>query len=349
MKEKRLLIVMGSMGRGGAEKVISNVSEYFANKGWKVWIALLLFNKVDYVLHKGVQIVDLSGATQSRLKRLPYWIKSIRKLIKQVKPDTILSFAARINVITLISTLGLKKKVVVSERNDPFCDGRSKGVDLLTNWLYPKAHSVVFQTKRSTTYFKGLNNSCIIPNPVSIQCGAEEAVPGKIVTVGRLMPQKNQKMLISAFAEVNKKFPYSELHVYGEGELRGELEEQINSLGLSNKVFLQGNVLELHKRISDAAIFVLPSDYEGLSNALLEAMMMGLPCISTDCAGSDEYITDGENGLLTSVGNEAQMISAMTRLLENPEEAKVFGERAAKTAEGLQKDIIMEKWYSVME
>lgn len=342
------MIVMGSMGRGGAEKVISNVSEYFANRGWKVWIALLLFNNVDYVLHKDVQIVDLSGSTQSRLKRLPYWLKSIRKLTKEIKPDTILSFAARINVITLLANLGLKTKTVVSERNDPFCDGRSKGVDLLTNWLYPKAHSVVFQTKRSTTYFKNLNNSCIIPNPVSVQCMAGQAVPGKIVTVGRLTAQKNQKMLISAFAEVNKQFPYTELHVYGEGELREELTQQIKQLGLSDKVFLQGNVLELHGKISDAAIFVLPSDYEGLSNALLEAMMMGLPCISTDCAGSDEYITDGENGLLTSVGNQSQMTDAIIRLLKNPDEAESFGKRAAKTAEGLQKDIIMEKWYSVI-
>ena len=349
-KEKKIVIVLGGMKRGGAERVISYIANYLAEKGWRVWIALLLFNQVDYILHENVKIVDLAGTTQSRIKRLPLWLAGLRTTVKEIQPDTVLAFAARINIITQIACLGLKTKVVVSERNDPYSDGRSKGVDLLTNWLYPKAEAVVFQTRRASTYFEKnkLNNAVIIPNPVEVQCKAVYAKKGKIVTVGRLAEQKNQKMLINAFAEVKKKFPEIELHIFGEGNLRSDLETQIESLGLKESVFLRGNVIDIHQQISDAALFVLSSDYEGLSNALLEAMMMGLPCISTECAGSDEYIISGKNGLLTPVADAKAMVDAMCRLLSNDDEAQCLGKSAEKTVAGLYKDIIINKWYDVI-
>lgn len=351
MRDKKLMIVLGSMSRGGAERVISHISEYFAAKGWNVWIVLLLFHKVDYTLHENVKVVNLTGSTQSRVKRVPYWIRGIRKLVKEIQPDTVLSFAARINIITQFACLGLKQNVVVSERNDPFSDGRSKNVDRMTNWLYPKAKAVVFQTKRSTTYFQKLNlkNACVIPNPVAVECLAEGTVPGKIVTVGRLTLQKNQKMLIDAFAEVKKEFPYAVLHLFGGGELREDLVARAERLGLSDSVFFRGNVSDVHQQMKDAALFVLPSDYEGLSNALLEAMMMGLPCISTDCAGSDEYIKSGENGLLVPVGDTEALTKAMRRMLQNEEEAKLFGQRAAQTVAGLNKETILREWSRVLE
>lgn len=351
MKEKKLVIVIGSMGRGGAERVISHISEHFANKGWKVWIALLLANKVDYVLHENVQIVDLSGSTESRLKRLPHWLRGLRKLVKKVRPDSVLSFAARINIITQLACTGLKTRIIVSERNDPYCDGRSKMTDILTRWLYPKAEAVVFQTKRATTYFEkaNLKNALIIPNPVAVQCEAGAFTPGKIVTVGRLTAQKNQKLLIDAFANVKKDFPFAELHIFGEGELRDALTAQIEGLSLADSVFLRGNLPDVHQQIADAAMFVLPSDYEGLSNALLEAMMMGLPCISTDCAGSDEYIENEKNGLLIHTGDQAALVAAIRRLLENREEAQAFGKEARGRVLGLQRDAILAEWMSVIE
>lgn len=116
----------------------------------------------------------------------------------------------------------------------------------------------------------------------------------KIVTVGRLTVQKNQKLLIESFSEVLKKYPNIILEIYGDGEKREELKYIIKTLGVSNNVIFKGNILNVHEAIADAGLFVLSSDYEGLSNALMEAMMMGLPCISTTCAGSDELISDGK-------------------------------------------------------
>ena len=140
---KKLVVVLGSMGRGGAERVVSIISDFYANKGWKVYIVLLLSNKVDYELNENVEVIDLSGKTASRIKRLPSWLFGIRRVVKEIKPDTVLSFAARINIIVQLAVKGLKQKVVVSERNDPYSDGRSKVVDFFTSRLYPKAHTVI--------------------------------------------------------------------------------------------------------------------------------------------------------------------------------------------------------------
>lgn len=347
-ENRRLLIVMGSMSRGGAERVISHISEYFVQKGWQVKIALLLSNRVDYELAEGVEIVDLTGNTLSRWKRLPGWLKGLRRLGKEFHPDTVLSFVARINVITYIALWGLGLKLVVSERNDPFSDGRPKYVDILTAIQYPKVHAVVYQTRRSLNYFKNPGRAEIIPNPVAVKCTADEPKTGRIVSVGRLTKQKNQTMLIRAFAKVKKEFPEAELTVYGEGELRESLTELAESLGVGDAVHLPGNILDLHEQIKDASVFALSSDYEGLSNALLEAMMMGLPVVSTDCAGSDEYIENGKNGLLTPVGDEDAMAEAIKTMLRDPSAARKMGEEGAKTAQPLQKDIIMEKWYEVL-
>ena len=346
-----MLIFLGSMGRGGAERVISLISDYFVKQNWDVTIALLLTYRVDYPLDERIKVVDLSYGGGSRIKRLPKWFFGIRKLVKEERPDTILSFAARINVIVQSACIGLGQNIVVSERNDPYMDGRGRFVDLMTTIFYPKAKAVVFQTKRAESYFSKLKlkNTTIIANPISVACERGNMCAGKIVSVGRLSPQKNQKMLIRAFSRILPQFPNAELYIYGEGELRKELTAMIVELGLNEKVHLPGNVLNLHETISDANAFVLPSDYEGLSNALCEALMMGLPVISTNCSGSDEYITNGENGILIDVGNEDELVNALTTVLQSDELAIGLGTKAKEQSIIFEKERILQAWYSLLD
>lgn len=350
MKNRKLLIVLGSLGRGGAEKVVSLIANDLSLKGWKVTIALLLFNKVDYELNKEVKIVDLSQENVSRVKALPFWLLGIRKIVKEFGPDVILSFAARINIITQLACIGYKKNIVVSERNDPYMDGRSIFVDILTNVLYPKAKSVVFQTERAASYFSKNKRikSCIIPNPISVKCYAEKAQPNKIVSVGRLEPQKNQQMLIKVFATIVNKYPNAKLYIYGEGTLKDELLALITKLDIQDKVTLAGNVLNVHEQIADAEIFVLPSNYEGLSNALLEAMMMGLPCISTNCAGSDEYIENEINGLLVPVGDANALKCAILKMLTINELREKCGKEAQKVEKRVSASITLQQWGNIL-
>ena len=158
----------------------------------------------------------------------------------------------------------------------------------------------------------------IIPNPIekiSIGKVKKEKV---IINVGKLMDQKNQKLLIKAFSKIADKYPEYKLKIYGEGPKRKELESLVKELGLSEKVEMPGWTPDIFDKVAAAELFVLSSDYEGLSNALLEAMMLGVPCISTDCAGSNEIIRNNINGILVPAGGLKELVSAMQRILNDP-------------------------------
>ena len=349
--EKKIIFILGSMGKGGAERVISILSQDFANRGWQTDICMLLFNKVEYELNPTTSVHDFSNGGGSRIKRLPYWLKAIRSVVLKENPDVIVSFAARINIITMLACLGLHKKIVVSERNDPNADGRGRIVDFLTNLLYPRAAAVVFQTKRAMNYFgdRVKKRGCIIPNPITVDAYVGVTNKNKIVTVGSMKEQKNHILLIEAFSDVVRKHPELELTIYGEGTLRKKIQNRIDELGISENVFMPGVSSTVHKDISDASIFVLSSDYEGLSNALLEAMMMGIPCISTNCAGSDEYVEDGVNGLLTPVGDRNALASAIVGFVENDELRERCGREAKKVSERVGLERTLEQWRRVTE
>ena len=340
----RIVFIIGSMSRGGAERVISILSDEYVKRGWQVDILCLLSNRVEYPIHPNVHVYDLSGQTESRWRRFPGWLKSIRCYVKRKQPDVVVSFVARINIITQLATLGLRTNLVVSERNDPKHDGRSWMVNVAARILYPRVSKVVFQTQRAQSYFPYLHNTCLITNPITVTTVARESSVSKIVSVGRLTAQKNQQMLIDAFAKIASLFPKYTLEIYGEGELRSALQMQIDRLNLQDRVSMPGNVLNIHERIMDAALFVLPSDYEGLSNALLEAMMMGLPCISTDCAGSDEYIRHGQNGLLVSVGDTEELSAAMHKMLADRAYARSLGVAARMDSATFARETVVQQW-----
>lgn len=332
--------------------MVSIIADELCQRGWEVAICLLLSNQVEYSINPQVKIVDMTGDMNlSRLKRLPGWIREIRCFTKKYKPDVILSFVARINIIAQLATLGLKIPIIVSERNDPKSDGRGILVDFMTRLLYPHAKSVVFQTKRAQGYFSESvrKNSVIITNPIEVSSYRKNVTRGKVVTVGRLMPQKNHIMLIDAFAQLCCSFQEMELYIYGEGYLYGHLEAYAEKLGVKTKVHLMGNVRDIHNQISDAEMFVLSSDYEGLSNALLEAMMLSIPCISTRCAGSDEYIINNENGLLVDVGDKSALVEAMIKLHLDPDCAKRLGLSARESSKLFERKNVIDKWCEITE
>ena len=349
MQKKRILFILGSMSRGGAERVISILSDAYARRGWDVDIICLLSGRVEYDLHAHVRVLDFSGKTESRWARFPGWLKNIRQYIKNERPDVVVSFAARINIITQLAALGLGTRLIVSERNDPKQDGRSMLIRLATRLLYPNAAGVVFQTKRAQSYFPYLKNACLIANPISVRAKASDVPTKKIVSVGRLTKQKNQKMLIEAFAAIASDYPEYKLEIYGEGELRSALQVQIEQLALQDRIRLPGNVLNIHERIQDAALFVLSSNYEVLSNALLEAMMMGLPCVSTNCAGSDEYIRHEQNGVLVPVGDRQALSEAISRMLQDRSYAQRMGACAHEDSLVFAQDTVIKQWFKAIE
>lgn len=347
---KRIAFLIGSMGKGGAERVISVIANDFANKGWKVDILLLLDDNCAYNLHKNINLIPICDTQKSRIKQLPYWLKRIRTYAREKSPHTIVSFVARINIITLLACIGMKKNIIVSERNDPSADGRSSFVKVATYLLYPLSNCIVFQTKRAKHCFPSYirKNSMIIPNPINVNVKHQSDIENKIVSVGRLIEQKNHSMLIDAFQSIHQMYPDFKLCIYGEGKLRERLQRQIEEYDLKEFVDLPGNITNIHEEIANAKMFVLPSNYEGLSNALLEAMSIGLPCISTNCAGSDEVIKHNYNGKLISIGNTAELIESMKELIENDALSKEIRAQAKESSKKFNSVTVLKKWEKIL-
>lgn len=349
----KIVFFIGSLGGGGAERVISILANHYRRRGWDVEIALLLKNEVAYQLDCGIKIVDLTGKYASYFKNLPGWMKRTRKYLKQSKPDRVVSFVGRINALVLLCAFGMNLPIIVSERNDPKRDGRGKLMLALCNMCYgfKNCKAVVHQTKYEESCFspKLAKKNYVIPNPIEVKAQRGQAQRGRIVTAGRLIEQKNHAMLISAVTSLANDFPEIYVDIYGNGALQPRLQEQIDQNNLQDVITLHGNVSDLHDRISTADIFVMTSEFEGLSNALLEAMMLGLPCITTDYPGADEAIRDGESGLIVPRGDAHKLAEAIRRILVDDELRARLSENALATSDNYKKDSVLVLWENVIE
>ncbi|WP_207667919.1 glycosyltransferase [Serpentinicella alkaliphila] len=321
---------------GGAERVLVNLANKLSENGNVVKIIVFDEGQSDYELQKGIDVVSYKTNTSNKLFTFFSMIINMRRAILDTNPDLLISFLTTTNIYALLGNLLHNKTIIISERNDPNQDPEQWYYRLLRKFIYPLASGFVFQTNDAKKYFsKNIQNrSTVIPNPVFIDLIDNFHIEKKntIVCVGRLEPQKNQKMLIDAFEIIKDDFPDFSLDIYGDGSLRTELQEYINNKSLQNIVTLKGRVKNLHEQIIGASLFVLPSNYEGMSNALMEAMALGIPCISTDCpiGGSADLIKNNVNGILIAVNDVDQLICAMRKILGNKDFSTKLATEATK-------------------
>lgn len=346
----KIAYTVGSLSGGGAERVVSRLANEMHKMGHEVAIFLIADSTVSYPIVDGVKIYPIQPKIQIRGLRYLFRQRAYKKAIKRFAPDVVVSFTAAVNIFVLSSLKNTKMKIIVSERNNPYVDPVSEKARKKRDKLYEKADGLVFQTADAQAYFsrtiqaKGI----VVANPL------EEGLPlpfegereKRIVTVGRLEPQKNQRLLIDAFAKIATNFPAHKLEIYGEGKLRNELQAYVEALGLKERVFLKGYHKDIIDKIYKAELFVLPSNYEGMSNALMEAMAIGLPVISTDhpIGGAKELIENEINGLLVPVNNVEALMEAMTMVLTNQEVQKKYSTNAIELKKSLFISEITNKW-----
>ena len=337
------------MARGGASKVLCLLADGFAERGWEVNLVFLRVQKA-YQVNKKVNVISLCQPDSDPPKVCQ--ISIIHNYLRKTPCDVVISFLIEVNMITLTSYWGARKPVIIiQECNDPKL-ASSKPLFAASKIIYGLADYVVFQTNRVKNYYsKSIQEkSSVIYNPVDIEVQQENITDSKkIVSVGRLIEQKNHLLLLSAFHCFLESHADYTLHIYGDGKLQSIIDTRINDLGLKNKVFLEGNQEHVQKRIVDAEMFVLSSNHEGLSNALLEAMGIGIPCISTDCAGSDEIIEDHVNGILVPVGDKKSLYRAMCELADNRSLRESIQVESHKIKAVIDKDIIIKKWIDIVE
>ena len=354
---KKIVFLVPSMSYGGAERVISILSNEWVKLGYEVAIISMDKEKREvYPLNDKIRLKFVDEAhlrTPSDCVRL---IKRVRKELLMEKPDIVLSFINSTAAFACLALRGTGIPVIFSERNDPYSNINGWKAKLFQRIALHDAAHIVFQTEGARAYYKAKirDKSSIILNPIEIKSniGTENRrKEKKIVSVGRLCAQKNQKLLIDAFEMVQKNHPEYKLEIYGEGELRTELEEQIKCAGLSDFVILPGVKQNVFDYINAAAVFVFSSDYEGLPNALIEAMALGMPCVSTDCSpgGAREIIQNYENGILVPCGDKEKMAVAINFLLDNKEEAEKMGKEARKIRERLDAEKIAKRWITLLD
>jgi glycosyltransferase involved in cell wall biosynthesis len=259
---------------------------------------------------------------------------------------------ADVNIYTLYATKGMDIPVIVSERNDPNNDPEKKWIRKLRDRVYRKADGFVFQTKDAKEYFDGKlpadSSSVIIPNPITSGLPYRNYKGGqkRLITASRLNAQKNLPMMIKAVGALREKGYDVILDIFGDGPDREVLEKYIGELNLSDTVLLRGFSKEVHKEMASSYAFLLSSDYEGISNSMLEALAIGLPVVVTDCpiGGARQFVRSGENGLLVPVRDTSAFTEAIEKVVSDEEYAALIGESAKDVRNVLQIDKITDLW-----
>jgi glycosyltransferase involved in cell wall biosynthesis len=357
-KMKTCFVIQG-LKKGGAERVLSLIANKFYENGDDVIIALSETpDDIMYPVNSGINIVDVSNHDphSSLILKRCNMIRNLRELLKKEKPDVCISFITRTNICTIIASKGLKIPVIISERNNPLVDPKRKLTRLLRDIIYPFAKGFVFQTEFAASCFpeRIVKRSVVIPNPVTDEVYNEPEKVQKrkeIITACRLENQKNIPMLIKAFSNIVQTYQEYKLLIYGEGSLRDSLEQMILEFQISDKVKLMGQRDDLIQLMFNSEIFVLSSDYEGMPNALAEAMSVGLACISTDCPayGSRFLIQDQENGILIPVGNQQALEDALNKLINDRKLYLKVSQNARLVKDRLSEKKIVNMWREYIE
>lgn len=354
-KQKHIAMLIGALSKGGAERVLVNLADYFANKGYRVTMVTQYKKENEYPLNEKVKrvISDISEeeTTKSRAVNFSRRFLKLRNIWKEEKPDVILSFIGKNNMMAIMTSRFLHIPVAVSVRAEPTEEYYNAWMRFMARHLFSKADGVILQTRRCFDFFpeKVRKKAVILKNPVSGGFFREryEGVREKTVTaVGRIDENKNHELLIRAFAEIADEFPEYQLIIYGEGDKRKELQKLALQMGYENRIRLPGSIDNVSEAIYKTSVFVLSSNTEGIPNTLIEAMIMGLAVIATDCpcGGPAELIDHGENGLLTPVGDVNKMKENLHFVLNNLQQAEKMGISARKTLDIYRPEKVYGEW-----
>lgn len=347
---KNIVFIMNNIGDGGAERVGITVAKYLASHGNNVYIAKMFSAYNDYSVEGIKEIITLPNAKNRVIKHLKRLI-AFSNFCGKKKIDTVIVMGVGDMMIHYFRKTHPKVNLILSERNDPTSQySVDKVLGKRVNMFLEEADHVVFQTEDAKAYFspevqaKGV----IIPNP--IKPDLPEPFMGErrkeIVNFCRLNKQKNLPLLFEAFEKLHTEFPEYTLKIYGRGELREELEKSITENRQSAYIKIEDFAKNIHEKIRDAAMYVSSSDFEGISNSMLEAMAIGLPVICTDCpaGGARMMIKNGENGLLVPIRDAEALCQAMKYLINNPQKAQMLSKESVKIKEKLSEEKICQRW-----
>lgn len=349
----KLIFAIPDLGSGGAERVVSILTYHLIQKGYDVEILLMFGSEIKYRIHNNVKITNLNLFDFPKNKR----IGILRSYLKEQKDshNNIIVFSFQVTCLKylLVSKIGLGIKIVSSERNNPYRNGISFWRKMANSIPYILSDFCVFQTPDARKYYNLIRHSkCkVIPNPIveSSYKWQGNNSPGNLIMVCRLAHQKNIPFALRVIDNLKPQFPNIHLNIYGEGPLKATLQQTIVEMNLRSNVTLRGLTNNVQEKMSQSSIFLSTSDYEGISNSMLEAMSVGLPIISTDCpiGGAHMMLSKGA-GVLVPVGEELTFTNQLRNLLMDTRMANRLSINAIQESKHYSPQSIANNWSDII-
>lgn len=357
---RRVALVIASLGWGGAQKVIVEIANHWAARGWAVTLISVGGDRAPPYFPRDPRLdvifLGYTNASSHALEGARFNLRRIlalRRTIRQSRAEAVVSFLSATNARTLLATAGLGLRVIVSERGDPRRASLSRTWRLMRSLAYPFAYRLVAQTEQALACFGPLvrRKGVVIPNPVVIPPRPVAGAHKTVVAVGHLAPVKGFDLLVEAFARCAPAHPEWRLVIWGEGDQRTRLEELSARLGVGERVAMPGRSARPGIWVQDAGIFVLSSRHEGFPNVLLEAMAAGLPVVATDCpvGGARTLLDNGTSGRLVPSEDIAALAAALDGLMANPAERRRLGEAARRSVARYAHHDVMAQWTRLVE
>lgn len=352
---RKVLFVTSSLSGGGAERVLTTVANYLKKNGAVVEILKTSPRiKENYGLDIGIPVIQLPKISTNKEIKAFLMVHNIRKVFCQHKDYVIISFLSDNNMLSILASRGLGNKLIISERNDPSRNCGNKYLRWIRNQLYLLADWNVFQTEEAKQYFCSSiqRRSSVIPNPVFMKEENYNDFPVEkaIIAVGRLTPQKNYPMLINAFDIFHRVHPDYKLRIFGDGPLKDEITALIEDRGLSDTVELREFTKTIYTEMKKSTVYVSSSDYEGISNTMLEALALGVPTVVTDCpvGGGRLAIEDGVSGFLVPVGDFKTMAEKLCQIVEDETLRNRFSQKSQSVKEKFGVERICGMWEEII-
>lgn len=347
----RIAMAVHGLSNGGAERVAALVANHYAHVGHEVLFLAVYSPEKVYPLDPAVEYRYVGGAAQSKIKRKCQRSWNVCQAVREFRADVVVSFIIDEVILCAVEKVA---PIVYSLRFDP-----NRGFNALSKTMavfsYSRAKRVIFQTPGARDFFpmKIREKGVMIPNPLTRDLPRWDAehCEKTVITACRLDEGKNIPMLISGFARFAQSHPEWSCKVYGEGDLLEELKAYAQSCGVADRVFFPGYAKNIHEIMANANIFALTSDYEGLSNSMLEALMIGVPTVCTDCSpgGAALYIRDGVNGMLVPVGDSEALSQKLCEIADDPELQRSLSKNTEKIREELDVDRILKYWEEAIQ
>ncbi|UMY65835.1 MULTISPECIES: glycosyltransferase [unclassified Flavobacterium] len=353
-KKARICIVAPSRKMGGIERALSVLANYFDDEGYEVYYISCLKGQPFYRMNTGIHVREpqktRSSSIVNKLTFYPFLLRFIRRNVRDIRPDVILTFGDFFNPLVLLAVKGLGIPTYISDRTSPDYNFPA-AVQFGKKWLYPQSAGFIAQTRRAADYkirqFGDRLRIRIIPNAIRDVVVSDVPKVPSILYVGRFAWEKGPERLIRAFARISERGNWK-LTMAGDGPLWEKMKQLAVELKVDSSIEFLGKVEDVDALMSSSSIYVIPSVLEGFPNALCEAMAAGLPCLCFDSIPFEDILEPDESGIVIPDGDLDAMALRLQELMADPEKRVRMGEKAKENAKRRKKEAIGAEFLNFM-